>query len=97
MFGWEVLEERVRTIASYIWNASAEPEVVHGVKCDAVLKPDVDRWIVLEVTKSGTLDKLRTDLSKFAVIKPALIAEGIHTSCYFVTAREAHRLTDRNS
>ena len=88
MFGWEVLEERVRTIASYIWNASAEPEVVHGVKCDAVLKPDVDRWIVLEVTKSGTLDKLRTDLSKFAVIKPALIAEGIHTSCYFVTAEK---------
>ena len=85
---WQILEERVRTIASCIWNTSAQPEEIHGVRCDAVLKPEVDRWVVIEVTKSGTLDKLRTDLSKFAMIKPALNAEGIHASCYFVTPEQ---------
>lgn len=85
---WLVLEERVRTIASYIWNASVQPEEIHGVRCDAVLKLEVDRWVVIEVTKSVTLDKLRTDLSKFALIRPALNAEGIHVSCYFVTGEQ---------
>ena len=81
---WEKLEERVRTIASYIWNCPARPEEINGVKCDAVLKPESDRWIILEVTESDTLDKLRTDLAKFASVRPYLIAQGVYSKCLFV-------------
>ena len=42
---WKSLEKRVREIASYIWNAPAEPEELHGVKVDAVLKLEDDRWV----------------------------------------------------
>ena len=82
---WRSLEKRVRQIASYIWNASAEPTELHGVKVDAVLRLEDDRWILIEVTENRSLEKLRSDLSKFAAVKPALLAEGIHASCYFVT------------
>ena len=82
---WKSLEKRVREVASYIWNTPAEPEEVHGVRVDAVLKMEVDRWVLIEVTESMTLAKLRSDLTKFAAIKPALLAEGIHATCYFVT------------
>ena len=82
---WKSLEKRVREIASYIWNAPAEPEELHGVKVDAVLKLEDDRWVLVEVTENRSLEKLRNDLSKFAAVKPALMAQGIHASCYFVT------------
>ena len=86
---WEELEVRVRTLGSYIWNAPANSEEVHGVRCDAVIKLNPDRWILLEITKINSLEKLRTDLAKFAVLKPALQAEGIHSTCYFVTLNES--------
>ena len=85
---WKILENRVRTVSQYIWNAPAEPLERHGVRLDAVLKLDVDRWIVLEITTSTTLVKLRNDLSKFSTIRPALLADGIHATCYFITDSE---------
>ena len=85
---WKILENRVRTVSQYIWNAPAEPLERHGVRLDAVLKLDVDRWIVLEITTSSTLVKLRNDLSKFSTIRPALLADGIHATCYFITDSE---------
>ena len=60
---WKALEKRVREIASYIWNAPAEPEELYGVKVDAVLKLEADRWVLIEVTENKSLEKLRNDLS----------------------------------
>ncbi len=85
---WRKLESRVRTVAQYIWNASAQSETINGVRMDSVLKLEPDRWIILEITTSNTLDKLRTDLSKFQSVRPALLADGIHATCYFVTEQE---------
>ena len=81
---WKALEERVRTIASYIWNTQARAEEIHGVRCDAVLRPEPDQWILIEISKSTTLEKPRTDLAKFASVRPALMAEGVYAKCYFV-------------
>ena len=85
---WKELEDRVRTVASYIWNAPVQSATIHGVRMDAVLELTNDRWIILEITTSNTLEKLRTDLSKFAAIRPALLSDGIHATCYFVTDSE---------
>ena len=82
---WKALEERVRTIAEYIWNTPAKLEELHGVRFDAVLRPAPDRWILIEITESNTLPKLRTDVAKFAGVRLALLAEGIHATCHFVT------------
>ena len=84
---WEALEERVRTISSYIWNCPALPEQINGVNFDAVLKPESDRWIIIEVTKSSTLEKLRTDLAKFASVRPYLMSEDIYAKCLFVCSQ----------
>ncbi len=84
---WEALEERVRKISSYIWNCPAHPERINGVSCYVVLKPESDQWIIIEVTKSSTLEKLRTDLAKFASVRPHLISKGIYAKCFFVCSQ----------
>lgn len=35
---WQVLEQKVRDIASFRWNCAAIPETIAGVKCDCVLR-----------------------------------------------------------
>lgn len=81
---WKQLEEHVRLIASCKWAAAANPEHVNGVDVDCVLKPASDRWVVIEITKENTLDKLREDLAKFAAIRPYLFAKTIYSECYFI-------------
>ena len=85
---WKSLESRVREIASYIWNAPAEPEELHGVKVDAVLKLEHDRWILVEVTENRSLEKLRNDLSKFAAVKTC--PDGPRNSCFLLLCDSNH-------
>ena len=85
---WQDLEGRVRTVAQFMWNARAEPATIHGVQFDCVLKLEVDRWIILEVTMTSTLEKLRTDIAKFSSARSALLLDGIYASCYFITSKQ---------
>lgn len=83
---WQQVEDDIRKLAEAIWGVNALPEEVSGVKCDIVLKLKRDYWIIIEVSKNNSLAKVREDLAKFGVIKPALISKGIYTECYFVTS-----------
>lgn len=85
---WEKLETRVRTIASLIWSRPALKEQVNGVNLDCVLKTEDDEWVIVEVSRSNTLQKLREDLAKFGVIRPALHAQDIAARCFFVSEYE---------
>lgn len=85
---WQILEGRVRRVASYIWDAEAQPEQINGVNIDAVLKREPDYWVCVEVSTSTTLDKLREDLAKFSSIRPFLQSQGIHVKCVFVSASD---------
>lgn len=85
---WGALEERVREVASSIWNRPAMPETIAGVKLDCVVKLEPGYWILVEISKEDTLEKLRTDLAKFAVVRPALLAKSTATKCYFVCEHE---------
>lgn len=94
MLDWAKLEEDVRIIAQTHWNAPCKPRVVHGVRCDGIIEVRKDYWIAIEVSKSDSLEKLRTDLAKFAAIRLAQMAQGIYTECLFITAGETSSLKE---
>lgn len=81
---WDELEKRVREIASFRWNCNAVTETIAGVKCDCVLKPALDHWIIVEITKESSLSKIREDIVKLRTIRGALFQKEIYSSCYFV-------------
>ena len=54
---WQDLERRIRNIASNRWNCNATTETIAGVKCDCVLKPQPDEWIIVEITEESSLEK----------------------------------------
>src|SRR5258708_7769027 len=81
---WQELEQRVRAVASYIWDRPTSPRAIAGVNVDCVLEREADNWVCIETSISSTLEKLREDLSKFSVVRQALIQQGIACSLYFV-------------
>lgn len=87
---WKQLEDHVRTTASYIWDCAASAETINGIRLDAVLRPKPDHWVVIEISKENTLDKLRIDLAKFATLRPHLFLENVYAECYFVTEDDSH-------
>lgn len=87
---WKALENRVRSIAEAKWSSTCRSEEICGVQIDGVLKVRSDYWILIEVSKSSTLAKVRTDLAKFGVVKPGLLAKGIYAECHFVTENSKH-------
>lgn len=82
---WQMLERVIRRYAEAKFSATARAEDIAGVKCDCVLRPDDGTAVVIEITKEQSIDKLRTDLAKFNVIRPHFFAENIFPRCYFIT------------
>lgn len=81
---WQSFEKKIRDIASYRWNCSATTETIAGVKCDCVLKPDVDQYIIIEITEESSLTKVRNDITKLATVRLSLMQKEIFAKCYFV-------------
>lgn len=81
---WKELEKKVRDIASFRWNCNAVTETIAGVKCDCVLKPYADRWVIVEITNENRLAKVREDIAKLRTIRGALFQQEIYSLCYFV-------------
>ena len=94
---WQDVEVEVRKIAESVWSVQAEPERVTGVKCDAILKPRKDYWILIEISKRDDLDKLREDIAKLALVRTSLLAKGIYCECYFVTSGSGGHTSLRES
>lgn len=85
---WQVVENRVRELASLIWGVPCHPREIAGVKVDGVLELKPNHWILLEITENETLQKLREDLAKFDTVVPTLLAQRIFAECFFITADE---------
>lgn len=81
---WQSFEERVREIARLRWDCNATSETVDGVKCDCVLKPSSEEWILVEITQERDLDKVRRDVLKLAGIRLAQFQKNILCRCYIV-------------
>lgn len=80
----KILRKKIRDIASYRWNCNATTETIAGVKCDCVLKPDIDQWIIIEITEQSNINKVRDDIIKLTTVRLTLMREGIYGKCYFV-------------
>jgi len=89
---WQDLEKVIKQYAQTIWLAPAVSETINGVKCDCVVKKSSDYYVLVEISKSGSLAKLRTDLAKFATVKPYLFSQNIYAECIFVTEQDPSSL-----
>ena len=81
---WQIFEEKVREIARFRWDCDAVTETIAGVKCDCVLKPSAEEWILIEITKERNLEKVRTDVAKLMSVRFAQMAKFIVCRCYIV-------------
>ena len=81
---WTELEDLVREISSYIWDVPARAETINGVRFDCVVKKEHDYWVIAEVSKDNSLEKIRIDIAKLQTVKLYLNSQGIYVKCYFV-------------
>ena len=89
---WRTLEAEARKVAASVWSSPCTAELVNGVRCDGVIKIRPDYWVLIEVSKSDTLDKLREDITKFGAMRLSLMAKQIYAECYFVTSGDTSSL-----
>jgi Cdc6-like AAA superfamily ATPase len=85
---WQALEKLVRLVAESKFGCLARAEDIAGIKCDCILHVGDGSVVIIEISKEDTLDKLRTDLAKFNVLRPHFIQQNIHPRCFFVTLNE---------
>jgi hypothetical protein len=88
MESWEILQEKVKAISSFIWNCTANNETINGIKIDCVLRPKNDYWIIVEVTEENKLEKIRTDIAKIAACKQYLFSQNTYCECFIVMKDE---------
>jgi len=85
---WKTLEESVRAIASIKWNTVAVPEHLGGVDFDAVLRPNSDEIILIEITKRDSLGKVRDDIIKINSYRLQMLAQGVFVRGYMIVEDE---------
>jgi hypothetical protein len=87
-FKWQDLEKLVRVVAEAKFGATARAEDISGVKCDCVIHLEDGSVVLIEISKETTIEKLRTDLAKFNVLRPYFFQRNIFPKCYFITASD---------
>lgn len=82
---WQELERWVRRISEVKFGAPARAEDIAGVKCDCIIRLNDGSAVIVEISKSDTVEKLRMDLAKFNAIRPYFFQKNIFPKCFFVT------------
>lgn len=85
---WQELEAIVRLGAEAKFGARARAETIAGVKCDCVIDLQNGSVVLIEISKERTLEKLRTDLAKFNVLRPFYFGKQIFPRCHFITLED---------
>ena len=81
---WKNFEKIVLNLASVKWGLSARPETINGINHDCVIKFKDNYWIIIEITKEKSLDKLRGDASRLSLTRSYLFSKEIFAECYFI-------------
>ncbi|WP_316171272.1 NACHT domain-containing protein [Bradyrhizobium sp. SZCCHNRI1058] len=82
---WGSFEDKVRAVASFIWNGKCEPQNIGGVDVDGVMMLSKDAQIFIEMTVRRDLDKVREDINKLQLARSAyLSANNSFPRCYCV-------------
>jgi hypothetical protein len=89
---WASFEDKVRAVASAIWNGDCKPQNIGGVAIDGVMILSRDAQIFIEMTERRELDKVREDVNKLQLARNAYLTQ--HQSfprCYCVAKKRARR------
>lgn len=81
---WKNLEDTVKNIASYIWDAPAVSKTINGVQIDCVVELRDDYLCLVEVSQNNTLNKVRTDIAKLSSLSFSLMNNGVYSEKYIV-------------
>jgi NACHT domain len=82
---WASFEDKVRAVASYIWNGDCRPANVGGVDLDGVMVLSDDAQIFIEMTEERDLNKVRADVIKLQTARAAYLQEKqSYPRCYCV-------------
>jgi hypothetical protein len=85
MSSWGSFEDKVRAVASSIWNGECTPQNIGGVDIDGVMILSRDAQIFIEMTVRRELDKVREDINKLQLARTAyLTANQSFPRCYCV-------------
>ena len=84
MSNWKNFEEKIRDLASVIWNRNVLPDRISGVNFDGVAHISEDEILLIEATKEFNLGKIRTDISKIQAVKTNYLSKGIFARAYIV-------------
>ncbi|WP_338830754.1 NACHT domain-containing protein [Bradyrhizobium sp. 27S5] len=72
---WASFEDKVRAVASAIWNGDCKSQNIGGVALDGVMILSRDAQIFIEITEERELDKVRRDVNKLQTARNAYLAE----------------------
>lgn len=61
---WKNFEDRIRSVASYVWNADAKPDRIAGVNIDCYIRAADDHAVLIEITEERDVQKVRGDVIK---------------------------------
>jgi len=82
---WNKLEKSVREIASLRYSTTCNPvRLENGVNHDAVCKLSEKHWVIIEITKNDSLDKIRGDITRLAMTRMQLFQKNILSECTIV-------------
>ena len=84
MKSWASFEDRIRELATYIYQNECKPAHIGGVDVDGVIEIDEDTSVLIEITERKDLAKVREDIVKLTVAKHALYRENILAKCICV-------------
>ncbi|MGE7157605.1 hypothetical protein ACQKJ1_28325 [Methylorubrum rhodesianum] len=84
MKSWASFEDRIRELATYIYQNECKPAHIGGVDVDGVIEIDEDTRVLIEITERKDLAKVREDIVKLTVAKHALYRENILAKCICV-------------
>ena len=82
---WRNFEEKVRSVATHIWNGECKPQNVGGVDIDGVILSGSDAQIFIEITEERAVNKVREDVIKLVTARNAYL-QGFQSfpRCYCV-------------
>lgn len=82
--GWQIFENEVRELARLSWGTEPQSREVAGVKLDCLLVVKNNYWVVIEITKNNTLDKIRGDINRLALVRSSCFGNNIFAECFIV-------------
>jgi hypothetical protein len=66
---WQTFEERVRTLAQYIWGKPCAARRLGGVNIDGFVQIEPGTIVLIEITEERDLGKIRGDVNKLITAK----------------------------